>query len=135
MGDVIASQQLNVQSAANGTTAAVTAIGNTVSATGVNAPLDFESTQSVNGTVSALNQVSVTGDSGPSNIVTTSATANSGTAGTCCNLLSGNTTQTIGGPGTSAESDVFQGGYASTVSLLVAFTAALLVWVAVTLSP
>jgi hypothetical protein len=115
--DVVGSQQLNVQSASNGTTAAVTAIGNTVSATGVNAPLDFESTQSVNGTISALNQVSVAGDSGPYNVVATSATANSGTAGTCCNLLSGNTSQTIIGPGTSAESDVYQGGYASTVSV------------------
>ena len=115
--DVVGAQTLNVQSASNGVTAAVTSIGNTVSATGVNAPLDFESTQAVNGTTSALNQVTVGGDSGPSLVANTSATGNSGTAGTCCALVSGNTTQTIAGPGTSAQSDVYQGGYASQVSV------------------
>ena len=109
---MVAGQHLNVQNADNGTSAAVTAVGNSATASGSNAPLDFESTQTLSGTVSALNQPSVAGSSGPYMVTTTSATGNSATASTCCATTSGNSTQAITGPAVGAESDVYLGGYA-----------------------
>ena len=96
LGDVFASQTLNVQSADQVVSSAVAA-GNIASATGQNADLSFTSQQTVKGggVVQADAAASSTGSAGAYMGVTASATGNSATAGTCCGLTSGTSVQTV----------------------------------------
>ena len=116
LGDVVAGQTLNVQSADTGATAVTTAVGNAVSASGTNADLAFQSTQAVNGSVSATTSVLVNGGGSSYLVGSTSATGNTATAATCCGTVSGTSTQTLDGPGVGATSDIYHGGYAATTS-------------------
>ena len=82
------------------------AAGNVVSATGTGADLSFTSTQAMKGSAESNASTTVTGDSGAYAGVTSSATGNTGTAGTCCGVLSGTAVQ-------SAEMSVTAGAFLS----------------------
>jgi hypothetical protein len=96
LGDVFSQQTLNVDSASNGATAAATSVGNSATATGSGAALLYQGAQEVNADVQASSAASV-GGGGPGVYVTSSATGNTATAGTCCATTSGASVQTIDG--------------------------------------
>jgi hypothetical protein len=116
LGDVVAGQQLNVQEADGGTSAASTAVANAVSAATQNSDLAFTSHQLASGSISATNQVSVAQGGAPYTAVATSATGNTSDAGTCCGTVSGHAEQSLQGPGVGAVSNLNVGGYASNTS-------------------
>ena len=118
LGDVFAQQTLNVTEAPNGTSAATTAIANTATGVGSGAAMDYEATQQLSAESHATTNVSIAGSSGSGLYVATSATGDSGTAGTCCAATTGNVTQSISGyHGVTAESYVYSGGHTDTVSV------------------
>lgn len=95
LGDVF-SQQTIVVTQADQTVGAATSVGNIVSATGYGGDLSFTSTQSASGEVKAITTTSVAGSSGAYAGVTSSASGNAATAGTCCGAVSGSSSQTTG---------------------------------------
>ena len=113
---MVAGQKLNVQEADQGATVATTAVGNAVSASGANADLAFQSSQTVGGQVSATTSALVNGGGSPYVVTSTSATANTATAATCCGTVSGTSVQTLNGPGAGATTDLYVGGYAQATS-------------------
>ena len=118
LGDIFAQQTLNVAEAPNGTSASTIAIGNSAVGVGSGASMDYQATQQLSGDSHALTNVSVAGSSGSGLYVTTSATGNTGTAGTCCAGTTGNVNQNIGGyHAVTAESYAYSGGYTDTVSV------------------
>jgi hypothetical protein len=115
MGDVVAGQKLDVQEADGGATTVTTAVGSTVSASGQNADLAFQSKQKLSGAVSATSNPAVNGYAGPYMISSTSATGNSATAATCCGTVSGTSVQKITSNGVGATTNAYLGGYSSYV--------------------
>jgi len=118
LGDVFAQQTINVQEASNGTSAATIALGNTATGIGSGVALDYQATQQLSADSHAQGNVSVASGDSTGLYVTTSATGNSGTAGTCCSATTGTVNQNIGGyHAVTAESNATSGGYTDTVSV------------------
>lgn len=114
LGDVKASQQLTVV-AAPGVSESATTVGNSAIGTADHAAVDYRATQELNGDSIANANVSVHDTAGDGLYVTSSATGNTGTAGTCCAALTGSATQTIdAGHTVTAETDIYTGGPHST---------------------
>jgi hypothetical protein len=118
LGDVFAQQTLNVDEAPNGTSATTTAVGNSATAVGSGVAVNYQGSQELNAEVHAKGNLSVSGDSGTGLYVTSSATGNTATTGTCCAATTGNSTQTIDAyHGVTAESYAYAGNGADTVSV------------------
>lgn len=91
---------MNVEEAPEGLSGATTAVGNIVSGTGdAGLPMNFQSDQELRARVEASTEATVYGQTGQFFATDTSATGNSGTAGTCCALTQGSSIQTIGANG------------------------------------
>jgi len=118
LGDVFSTQTLNVEEAPEGVGATTTAVGNIVAGTGQNARIDFQSAQSIDQQVGASTHVAVDGVTGEYFFSDTSATGNSGTAGTCCALTLGSSNQWINdGAVVSADAYSQTGAQAGSISV------------------
>ena len=96
LGDVMATNTLHVENADAGATAQATAVGNVASAIGQDGDLSFTSSQRYGqGYMGANSSAVVDGSAGPLLTNQASATGNTATAGTCCGLTSGATTQAV----------------------------------------
>jgi hypothetical protein len=100
LGDVFSTQTLNVEEAPQGLSGTTTAVGNIVSGIGdAGLPMNFQSDQDLRARVEASTNAAVYGPTGRFFVTDTSATGNSGTAGTCCALTQGSSIQAIGASG------------------------------------
>ena len=118
LGDVFAQQTINVQESPNGTSAATTAVANSATGVGSGVTLDYEATQQLSANSTAQGNVTVAGGSSTGLYVTSSATGNTGTAGTCCAATTGNVNQNISGyHAVAATSNVSAPGYTDTASV------------------
>lgn len=95
LGDVTADQQLHVTAQPTGVSQTTTAVGNSGLGTAEESALDYRATQRVGGNVVAHTSIATDDGAGQALDVTTSATGNTGTAGTCCAALTGASSQTI----------------------------------------
>ncbi len=111
LGDVTANQTLQVTTPPASVSQGATTVGNSASATGENTAVDYRATQELNGDSHAVVNVSVADSAGAALYVSSSATGNTGTGGTCCAALTGSATQTIDANHTvTAEADLYTGG-------------------------
>lgn len=107
LGDVFATQQLDVVTASSDTTAVTTATGNSLGGTVQSGDLDIQSHQSVSGAVAAQTVVNIAADGGDTTSMTTAATGNTGDAGIDSGgTLSGNFVQTSTSASISGESQL-----------------------------
>ncbi len=107
LGDIFASQTLDVVTNSSDTTAVTTATGNTLTGSVVTGGVNIQSTQSTAGKVQAQTTVTVATDAGPSLTSTTAATGNTGDAGVRGGgTLSGSFTQTTSGGPITGQSDI-----------------------------
>ena len=107
LGDVFATQQLDVVTASSDTTAVTTATGNSLGGTVQSGDLDIQSHQSVAGAVAAQTVVNIAADGGDTTSMTTAATGNTGDAGIDSGgTLSGNFVQTSTSASISGESQL-----------------------------
>lgn len=111
LGDVTANQTLNVVEIPSGVSQATATVGNAALGTADHAALDYRATQTLNGESHAVSNVQVADSAGDGLYVSTSATGNTGTAGTCCKALTGSSSQTIAANhAVTAEAYVYTGG-------------------------
>lgn len=107
LGDVFATQQLDVVTASSDATAVTTATGNSLGGTVQSGDLDIQSHQSVSGAVAAQTVVNIAADGGDTTSMTTAATGNTGDAGIDSGgTLSGNFVQTSTSASISGESQL-----------------------------
>lgn len=107
LGDIFASQTLDVVTNSSDTTAVTTATGNTLTGSVVSGGVDIQSNQSTAGAVQAQTTINVANDAGPSLSSTTAATGNTGDAGISGGgTLSGSFTQTTSGGPITGQSDI-----------------------------
>lgn len=105
LGDVFATQTLNVVTVSDSTSAVTTAVGNSLSGAVESGSVDVRSTQTVNNNVSGATTVNATGWSGAQVTMVTSATANTADAGAYNGgALTGSFTQTVGANNVTANS-------------------------------
>ena len=118
LGDVFSSQTLHVYEAPEGVSVTSTSVGNIVSAVGQQRRVDFQSDQQVDGRVQAASDLTVAGATGEFFVTDTSATGNSGTAGTCCATTYGSSLQTVSqGALVAADAVSKAGGVADSISV------------------
>ncbi len=96
LGDVTANQSLHVITLTpDGVSQSATTVGNTALGSADNAAVNYQATQRLSGDSHATTNVTLDGSAGSGLYVTSSATGNSGTGGTCCAPLTGSAVQTI----------------------------------------
>jgi len=95
LGDVLGHQTLDVQESAEGVAGSALSVGNTLSATGQAQAVHVESDQAVQGHVESSVVGTVGADAGPYYAVTSEATGNTATAGTCCAPTTGSSLQAL----------------------------------------
>jgi hypothetical protein len=118
LGDIFSQQTLTVTEAPSGTSAGTIALGNSATAVGSGSAMAYQATQELGAEVGGKTNISVAGSSGSGLYETTSATGNTGTAGTCCAATTGSVVQTVDAyHGVTAESYAYTGGPTATVSV------------------
>lgn len=118
LGDVFATQTLDVVDVSGQTAAATPATGNSLIASAVASPIDVQSTQQLSGNVYAETQMNVTTRSGDVTSISTAATGNSAESNVEDTGLSGSSVQSANGVTVQAFSR-YAGPSASTGALSV----------------